>query len=413
MSPSVLTRLTDGATAADGSTNEIERAEQRDRPCILFLHPGPAPLHSDPPYNMHFHLGKQLQGGAVYGSWAKTSSECAEWRTQVEPACGGFTYLPVPTLHAKPSFLRPLLAVFRMYREAIAFARGSQQRVEVVVGYSPYGVGLAAFLVSRRLGVPLIIQVQNDLRAAFAAQPGHSLGIKRAIASRLARFVLNRASGWHIYFEGQTGTLASGKDQRVHYLTDFTPVSMVPATTSERREFLLVGYPWSVKGADLAIRAFLGAGPALDDWTLRIVGHCPDRAPYEAIAAGDSRIVFESGMLHKQALDLIANCGVYVLASRTEAYGRVAIEAMAASRPIIATRVGGVPTYIQHEQTGLLVEPENVEQLSAALVRLATDEPLRKRLGAAGRARVDAKHMESQWVAKFANMVHDVLGTVK
>ncbi len=68
----------------------------------------------------------------------------------------------------------------------------------------------------------------------------------------------------------------------------------------------------------------------------------------------------------------------------------VAMEAMLAGRPLVATHTGGLPDLVAHEETGLLVPPGDAGELAAALARLLADPTLRQRMGAAGRERVRA-----------------------
>ena len=67
---------------------------------------------------------------------------------------------------------------------------------------------------------------------------------------------------------------------------------------------------------------------------------------------------------------------VAVLPSYREALGLAVLEAMALSRPVVATNVGGVPEMVEHERTGLLVSPHDAGALAEAIVRLLTDHPL-------------------------------------
>jgi glycosyltransferase involved in cell wall biosynthesis len=83
----------------------------------------------------------------------------------------------------------------------------------------------------------------------------------------------------------------------------------------------------------------------------------------------------------------MAETGLFVLASRSEGQGLVFVEAMAAGRPVVATRVGGVPEVVIDGETGLLVEPENPGALAAAVRRLLADPALAARMGQAGRRR--------------------------
>jgi len=88
----------------------------------------------------------------------------------------------------------------------------------------------------------------------------------------------------------------------------------------------------------------------------------------------------------------LAAADIVALPSLQEGLGVAALEAMAAGRPVVASRVGGLAEAVVHEETGLLVPPGDPTALAAALARLARDPDLRARLGAAGRARVLARY---------------------
>ena len=88
-------------------------------------------------------------------------------------------------------------------------------------------------------------------------------------------------------------------------------------------------------------------------------------------------------------------CDVFIMASRAimerpavEGFGIVYLEANACGKPVIGGRVGGVPDAILEGETGILIDPENPDEISDALIKLLTDERLSKRLGENGRHRV-------------------------
>jgi glycosyltransferase involved in cell wall biosynthesis len=76
---------------------------------------------------------------------------------------------------------------------------------------------------------------------------------------------------------------------------------------------------------------------------------------------------------------------ICVVPSLDEPFGLVALEAMAAGRPVVASRVGGLSEVVRHGETGLLVEPGNPKVLAGAIEKLQTGADLRRRLGEAGR----------------------------
>ncbi|WP_020471400.1 glycosyltransferase family 4 protein [Zavarzinella formosa] len=87
---------------------------------------------------------------------------------------------------------------------------------------------------------------------------------------------------------------------------------------------------------------------------------------------------------HFHAADIVA-----VPAVAQEALGRTAVEGMAAGRPVLASRLGGLPFTVPDGSSGILFEPGNVADLIAKLAMLLDDPELRKRLGLSGRRRFE------------------------
>lgn len=106
-------------------------------------------------------------------------------------------------------------------------------------------------------------------------------------------------------------------------------------------------------------------------------------------ALGLGRRVQWLGQLH-DVTGLLAAADAVVMPSRHEGLGVAALEAMAAARPVIATRVGGLPEVVG-DDAGILVPPEDAPALARAIARLAGDPQLARALGEAGRARVAAR----------------------
>ena len=79
---------------------------------------------------------------------------------------------------------------------------------------------------------------------------------------------------------------------------------------------------------------------------------------------------------------------VFVMSSVTEGLGTSLLDAMACSKPIVATTAGGMPEVVADGRTGILVPPRDHEAMAAAIVTLLTDEAARTTMGAAGLARV-------------------------
>lgn len=91
------------------------------------------------------------------------------------------------------------------------------------------------------------------------------------------------------------------------------------------------------------------------------------------------------------AADLMAAFDVFLLPSLHEGFGLVLLEAMSRRVPIIASKVGAIPEIVVDGETGILVEPRNVDQLDQAMTRLLTDRALRKYMGLLGAARLEER----------------------
>jgi glycosyltransferase involved in cell wall biosynthesis len=103
---------------------------------------------------------------------------------------------------------------------------------------------------------------------------------------------------------------------------------------------------------------------------------------------------------------LLARASLFVLPSRTEGISLTLLEAMARGLPVIATRVGGNVEVVAESETGLLVPSGDPAALARALVRLWRDPETGRRLGAAGRCRVETHFDIRRMVAEYEALYH-------
>ena len=157
------------------------------------------------------------------------------------------------------------------------------------------------------------------------------------------------------------------------------------------RYILCVAELQEYKAIDILLRA---AQPLLtddDSLTLVLAGDGPLRRDLESLSSSlgiRERTMFLGTQGASEIAALLRGCDVMVLPSRMEPFGIALLEAMACKAPVVATNGGGIPEIIEHEVSGLLVEPENPEALSAAIRRMLADGDLRKELAENGYSRV-------------------------
>jgi glycosyltransferase involved in cell wall biosynthesis len=150
-----------------------------------------------------------------------------------------------------------------------------------------------------------------------------------------------------------------------------------------------IGRMTGVKRTEDVLRAFRRLRDRGVDACLCMIGDGPDRPAVERRAheLGVMRDTLFLGY-QEEVAPFYAAFDAMILPSINEGTPVSAIEALAAGRPVVATRVGGVPDVVREGEDGFLVDPGDVDALADRLARLAADPELRERLGAAGRARV-------------------------
>lgn len=130
---------------------------------------------------------------------------------------------------------------------------------------------------------------------------------------------------------------------------------------------------------------------------LVLVGDGPERPALETLAAPLGGRVLLLGA-RAEVPELLAAADLFLLGSDTEQMPLALLEAMAAGLPVVATAVGDVPAMVAAENRPFVLPPADEAELVAALARLAGEPALRRRLGAANRARVRAVYAEARMV---------------
>jgi glycosyltransferase involved in cell wall biosynthesis len=142
------------------------------------------------------------------------------------------------------------------------------------------------------------------------------------------------------------------------------------------------------KGVDVLIDAAELLAAELPDLRVLVAGGGPEEERLRAVvgARGLDETVFLLG-LRRDVADVLEALDVVAFSSHREGTPLAVMESMAAGKPIVATRVGGIPDLIEDGVHGLLVPPRDPPALARALARLLGDERLRTRLGASARER--------------------------
>lgn len=155
---------------------------------------------------------------------------------------------------------------------------------------------------------------------------------------------------------------------------------------------------WKGGARPRPVLIYLGDGPYMDEL----------RALRDALPSRDDILMpgYRPG-----AARLIGGADLCVVPSTwAEAFGLAALEPAARGVPVVATRVGGIPEVVVDGETGVLVEPADVEALADAIEDLLADDEARRTMGEAGRARAAATFSRAQQIRELATLFRAQLG---
>lgn len=194
----------------------------------------------------------------------------------------------------------------------------------------------------------------------------------------------------------------------------FTPGAVDEAFRSrlglkDKRLLLFVGRLVPRKGVDMAIRALPAVVRQIPNVHFLVVGDGEYRLKLSQLAHEtkmESHITFVGKVSDTDLLNYLRLCDVFIMPNRTmpdgdtEGFGLVFREANACRKPVIGGRAGGAVEAIIDGQTGLLVNGEDVDEISKAIVKILTAPKLEKKLAEGGLKVARANNVQ-QMAARF------------
>jgi glycosyltransferase involved in cell wall biosynthesis len=306
--------------------------------------------------------------------------------------------------------LPPLESVMRSqvyYFQARRILRQFAKDVDVLFMRLPFQVQPALL----RLGKPKLVHVVGNPPESIAVSSDYR-GLMRVLSRRFAAYWA--ATMRRLVAEPMTRTATNGRE--LWDVLGCRHGRVVVSSCIYEREMrspqnralgdpprlLFVGYLRPEKGVEYLLDAF-DALRAKRPLKLTLVGGSDRTTNAEArimarIQASPFRgDITTTGMIDfgEPLLDLYRSHDVFVMPSLSEGTPRTLVEACALGCPVVATRAGGIPTSVQHEKNGLLVEPGDAAAMAAAIERVLTDDPLRINLIEEGLRSARARSLES------------------
>ena len=287
-----------------------------------------------------------------------------------------------------------------------AFRRG---RFDLIIVYDPYASGLAGRLVAGLLRSRLIVEMNGDYHE-LEPKGGP---FKRRVMSFVMAQVFRRADAVRVLNRSQEAYIRQNfLGTRIFRFADFTPVDLFLKSSPDYGDyFLFVGYPFWLKGVDVLIKAFRQVHQEHPELRLRIMGHCPppEDEPFRRLAEGCPNIEFIPPAWIEDVAREMRGALALVNPARTEAMGRVHIEAMASAKPVVASRTNGAREIVQPGHTGLLVNIDDVDDLANGLKWIAENREAARKMGERGRERVRELYTETMYRENVTNMIFSTL----
>lgn len=274
-----------------------------------------------------------------------------------------------------------------------------------------YKADLYGYLAARREGKPVVATCHNWVGGTAALR----------IYNRLDRMVLRKfsaiaavsgdvaqrllASG---IARGRIRTIANGIS--VEAFAGAQPASFPGIDSSCGNVIGMVARLDLQKGWEYLLLAVRELCRSFAGINVIIAGEGPDRAAIQSMVQnfGLQSHVLLAGQRNDMPA-VYAAMDIFVLPSLNEGLPMTVLEAMASARPVIATRVGAVPSVVRDGETGLLVEPRDAAGLAKAISRLLADPDLRRRLGVRAREWVRQNYTSDAMAQKYRRMYEEVL----
>jgi glycosyltransferase involved in cell wall biosynthesis len=364
----------------------------------VFWRDGPI-LSTDESYVLFLQsLAGEVNGMTLIG---RLSPERQQAPYPIDP--NTFSLLPLPYYPNLHRLWRADPRIYGRIRREIRAQAGNWDAL-LVSGPHPLGQMIARECIA--LGVPVILVVRQNLVQMMAVHRGPKRWAALAAAAVLEWDFRRLARGRTVLAVGaemaeEYGRVARRVTNHFACLIDRARFEMFSkmATGGDPTRLICVGRLSPEKGHAHLLSALARLSARGVEYHLDIVGtgqmESILRTQAERLGLGP-RVTFHGYVPYGPPLfDLYRRAGALVLPSLTEGFPQVINEALSLGLPVVATRVGGIPSFLEHEVTALLMPPRDIPALAEAVQRIITDEALRQRLSRNGRALMGNNTLEA------------------
>jgi glycosyltransferase involved in cell wall biosynthesis len=247
-------------------------------------------------------------------------------------------------------------------------------RFDVILAPFAYPDGIASVLLGELLGVPVVVKLHGGDMNVGARIPAIGRWVRWGFGkvARIAAVSYPLAEAAHEFGVpwSKIAVVEDGVDGSIFRVRDAREAKREVGLPEDRRHIVFVGRLERRKGVYELMEAFAALAAQVPDVDLVLVGDGEDTAACRAWAermGGRAILAGQKGM--DEVAPYYAAADVATLPSHAEGTPNCVIEALACGRPVVASRVGGIPDMIHDPSMGELVPPQDAPALSRAFAR--------------------------------------------
>jgi len=315
------------------------------------------------------------------------------------------------------SYKEPLSYIRNTYKVCLGICQS--HKIDVIATQDPFATGLVGYLLKRKLGIPLAIQLHGDF---FDNQYWLRENFKNPVFNFFGKWLIKRADGIRAVSSGI-------KQKLIHYGLPENKIWVVPApvflnkfsrsspekvndirqkySLPEGRTTLFVGYLTKAKNIANLLNAAKIITQRYADARFLICGEGEERKSLEHLSQElgiEDNVIFTGQIPYDELPDYYYVCDIFVLPSSHESFGLVLLEAGMAGKPVVATDLTGPRDIVVDQVTGFLVPPQRPEALAARISTLMEQPELARQLGENARRHIASNFDTETGIKKVIDM---------
>lgn len=331
----------------------------------------------------------------------------------------------IPVIY--PRYLRPPGSLFHapsaltMYASVAVYVRRITRRFQpqIIHAHAATPDGFTALLLRQKIGIPNVVTLHGSDINVYPFRDNWTLQQTMKVLAEADRVIavseaLKMAAEAIAMPKKPIEVIYTGCDLE-HFTFDANARKAIRQKLGiplDSVVLIFVGNVLREKGVEELMQAFRTLASDLKRLHLLVVGDGPLLESLESASKKhrlSARVHFVGRRPHVEIPEWLSASDILVLPSWREGLPNVVVEAMGCSRPVVATRVGGIPEAVESGRSGFLIQKGDVRALTQAIAELASDQAKREEMGRAGRRVVEGRFSWEKNAEKTIEVYREVL----